>query len=63
MKNIYQVGDIVYLKTDPEQRERIVTGVLFRPVGVSYDLAFGSQSSWHFEIEIASEKNLLKTFE
>lgn len=57
MKFTYKCGDFVYLKTDPEQNPRIVTGILIRPNVVLYMLALGSNESSHFECEISQEKN------
>lgn len=57
----YSFGDIVFLKTDPEQLERIVTGIMLRPSGaVLYDLSCGMHSSYHYEFEISGDKDLLK---
>lgn len=57
MKYTYECGDFVYLKSDPEQNPRIVTGILIRPNVVLYMLALGSNESSHFECEISQEKN------
>ena len=54
----FEPGDIVYLKTDRDQYERIVTGYCIRKSGVSYELAFGSSTSWHYDFEITFEKEL-----
>lgn len=32
----FEIGDIVYLKTDPEQNKRIVVGIFIYPGGI-YD--------------------------
>ena len=52
----FEPGDIVYLKTDRDQFERIVTGYCIRKSGISYELALGSVTSWHFDFEISVEK-------
>ena len=62
MKNKYNIGDIVYLITDPDQYPRIIIAVLQRSNGYSYELGFGSSSSWNSEIEIASDKDITKLF-
>ena len=59
--NIFEIGQIVYLKTDTEQRERIVTGFCIRPTGQSYELIQGNVGSWHYDFEISTEKNVLMT--
>lgn len=52
----YTYGDIVYLKTDPEQCERMVIAFTLRPGGVAfYEIGFGADSSFHFDIELSAE--------
>jgi hypothetical protein len=56
-----QFGDIVYLKTDPDQLERIVTGKLLRPGGVTlYELCCGIGVSIHYDFEISEDIDVLK---
>lgn len=55
------LGQIVYLKTDPEQRERIVTGITQRPGTILYHLSVADFESVHYEIEITTEKDILKS--
>lgn len=60
--NIFDIGDSVYLKTDSDQKERLVTRLMISGVnGISYELYAGSQGSWHYDFEISKEKNVLKT--
>lgn len=59
--NKFELGQIVYLKTDTDQRERIVTGFCIRQMGQSYELMQGNIGSWHYDFEIATEKNVLMT--
>lgn len=57
----YSNGQIVYLLTDREQQERIITCIQIAPGNsVSYQLSCGSQSSWHYECEIVSNQDVLK---
>jgi SNF family Na+-dependent transporter len=57
----YTLGDILYLKTDPEQLERMCTQVSFKGSGsVVYSLSVGHQESDHYDIEISSKKDLMK---
>ena len=37
----HDIGEVVYLKTDKEQLERIVTGITIRQTGVYYGLTNG----------------------
>ena len=56
--NIHQTthahGDIVYLKTDQEQRPRMVLCIHIWPTGVMYELGCGPDSSDHHEFEITA---------
>ena len=55
----FNIEQVVYLKTDLEQRPRMVTGITLRPHNsVTYELAEGNNSSWHYGIEITKEKSI-----
>lgn len=57
----FQIGQIVYLKTDEQQTERMVTVLSLKANNsVTYCLSLGATESWHFGIEISSEKDTLK---
>lgn len=57
-KSIYGIGQTVYLVTDIEQRERMVTGVEFAASGaVLYILSCCLDTSRHYEMEISAEVN------
>ena len=55
----YELQQIIYLKTDIEQYKRMIVGINVRPTGIQYQLAFGSSVSWHDEMEMSEEVNLL----
>lgn len=55
----YNFGDIVYLKTDKNQDKYIVVAVQADPTGIVYELACGSNKSFHHSIEISREKDVL----
>jgi hypothetical protein len=58
----FQIGQIVFLKTDVEQFARMVTGITIRPNNsVTYYLSFGETESKHFAIEIYSDKDILES--
>lgn len=60
--NKYNYEQQVYLKTDVDQKLRIVTGLLIRPNGlISYELSCGTECRWHYDFEISTEKDVLKT--
>jgi hypothetical protein len=57
--NKYELGQIVYLKTDVEQFQRIVTMIkACADGGLYYQLSFGKECSDHYEVEITDEKNV-----
>lgn len=55
----FDIEDIVFLKTDPEQLERIVTDIRLITGGVPmYTLACGAEESEHYAFEISNTKKL-----
>lgn len=56
----YELGEIVYLKTDPDQQGRMITQISLRPGHIFYELSCGSNSSWHFEVEFTTERDIIK---
>ena len=54
------MGQIVFLITDPEQNERIITGWVVRPTHIVYYVSFSTMETTHYDIEIATEKNWKK---
>jgi hypothetical protein len=57
----FQFGQIVYLKSDTDQLERIVTEYWVRPGSIQYFLMSDSWGSWHYGFEISKTKDILKT--
>lgn len=55
----FEIGDMVYLKTDPDQKVRLCTGWLVDDTSVLYRLQCGTAYDWHYEIEISKEKDVL----
>jgi hypothetical protein len=51
----FEVGDLVYLRTDPDQYERMVTGIIVSGGGPVYRLCLGTQESYHHAIEMTAE--------
>lgn len=47
----FKLGDLVVLKTDPEQRVRIIVTIGQRGEGTLYEVAMGDVTSWHFAFE------------
>lgn len=56
----FMFGDIVFLITDDQQLERIVTGWIVRPQGISYYLSCGTVETLHYDFEIGTDKNWQK---
>jgi hypothetical protein len=59
--NIFNLEDIVYLKTDKDQCERIVTGLRISKYDIIYQLNCGDNESCHYDFEISDEVNVLIT--
>lgn len=57
--NEHDLGDIVYLRTDPDQNILVVTAIAVTPGGLLYKLAIGTNESWHYGVEISREKDIL----
>ena len=57
----YDIGDIVYLKTDTNQKERMVTAIIITVGSHAYSLSCGDDSSEHYDIEISDTKDVMKT--
>lgn len=63
VENIFDIGQIVYLVTDPEQNKRIVTGLLIKPNSILYELSCGSNCSNHYAMEISADVDILTQIE
>jgi hypothetical protein len=57
INNKFEIGEIVYLVTDPEQFPRLVFGFLVSENSLLYRLACGVVTSDHYSMEISKEKN------
>jgi len=55
----FDVGAEVYLKTDNDQRKRIVTAIAVKQTGITYELSQGVSTSWHYDFEISEEVDVL----
>jgi len=47
----FSFGEEVALKTEPSIK-RVVTGIVLRPSGKMYELANGTETSWHQDVEL-----------
>lgn len=56
----FEEGEVVYLKTDPEQLPRIVFGYNIISGVIRYGLVMGStEASYYLDVEISREENEL----
>ena len=60
IKNKFEIGQTVYLVTDPEQMPNIVTGINIKPGNrLTYDVCFMSNTNDYYDFELSAEKNVL----
>lgn len=58
--NKFELGEIVYLMTDIDQFERLITRIVITiSKSILYELSCGNQSSLHYAEEITGQKNML----
>lgn len=59
--NKFEIKQIVYLKTDTEQKPRIVTGIRVQKDDICYELSSGTDVSVNYDFEISETKDILIT--
>lgn len=59
IENKYNIGDIVYLKTDKDQKPCQVIGILINSLGTLYDVRIGVDVFTFTDIELTNEVNVL----
>lgn len=57
--NKFQIGDFVYLKTDPQQYKRIVVGIIIMNTNFKYVVNLSVEESMHFECELDSQRDIV----
>ena len=57
--NEFDIKQVVYLKTDIEQKPRIVTGLLVSETSIVYELSCAEDSCNSFHFEISDVKDIL----
>ena len=55
--NAYEIGETIYLKTDPDQLPRVVTCIQVTKQDLVYFVASGERESHHYDFEMSKEKN------
>lgn len=64
ISNKYELGQIVFLLTDHDQCERIITGIQVSGNNqLTYHLSCGIVESWHYDYELVSNKDLVKALQ
>lgn len=62
IENKHEIGDVVYLVTDEDQKARIVCAIeVFKSGELLYRLACGTITASHYDFEISNEKDVVKT--
>lgn len=57
IQNKFKLGEVVYLRTDPDQFSRIIVAIQITvDGGMLYKLAINMSEQWHYEVEITKEK-------
>lgn len=57
INNKFKLGEVVYLRTDPDQFSRIIVAIQITvDGGMLYKLAIGMNEQWHYEVELTREK-------
>lgn len=59
IENMFDIGQEIYLKTDPNQDKRLVCQIAVLPMGLLYKVCMGTISSDHYEFEMSTEKQLI----
>lgn len=60
INNKYEIGDLVYLITDPDQFQGIVTAIKVEANGfLMYEVSCGAASCFANDFELSKEKNFI----
>jgi len=55
----FEIGELVYVKTDTEQKQRIVVALFVQQGSIKYLVACGTEDRYYFDFELAEIKNEL----
>jgi hypothetical protein len=58
-KKDFEIEEIVYLKTDPDQNPRMVISITVYKNHVEYNLGFAGEVTPHFAFEISKSKTIM----
>lgn len=59
--NKFNIGDIVYVKTDTEQSEFTIISIKVEPNGLMYEVVNPGNNYFVYDFEITYKKDILKT--
>lgn len=59
--NKFNIGDLVYLKTDMEQLPRMIFAIMVYKDGIVYKTCQGTVTSEHYDFEISYERSYIPT--
>lgn len=59
--NKHSVRDIVYVKTDTEQKPHMVVAIIIFDKDLTYRCACGSLTQEYYDFELSTEVNVLQT--
>ncbi len=60
IENVFELGEILFLVTDHEQRKRVVTAIIVCPdESLLYELTSGTIQSRHYSFELSREQDLV----
>lgn len=60
VKPSFKIGDLVYIVTDSDQNQRIVTGIMIRNGLITYAISLGSNESYYYDFEVCYDRDVLK---
>jgi hypothetical protein len=55
----FEIDTIVFLKSDPDQLQRLVTAIIIFDSAIQYRLSCGVEETDHWSHEIVKEKNVI----
>lgn len=56
---LFQIGQIIYLKTDIDQAQRLCTGIMIRERGIMYLVGLNGSETYHYGFEMSESINEL----
>lgn len=57
----FKIGQIVFIRTDPDQYPRMITGYKVGPYDILYIVSLVSLETHHFDFELSASKDVIKS--